>query len=92
MTETITSLNYGQHILFGFISTSIHAQRGESLTVEELVDIAIIVEYLTDLELYNYIETDCPDIQIMMNPAEAFNIFCEWYEENKNYFEDFLAE
>ena len=88
MTDTITSLNYGQHILFGFLSTSMQSQKGSELTPFELSHIASLVEELTSLEYYEGEAVDAPDVQIMISPQDAFKIFCEWYDENVTYFQE----
>ena len=92
MTNTIffLSMNYGQHVLFGFLSASIHGQRGFELTLDELRELAVLVIDLTSVEYYEGENLDAPDVQIMIRPQDAFNIFSEWYDENEVYFEEYL--
>lgn len=90
--ETLLTLNSGQHILFGFLMTSLYARSGrDSYTIEETLEIAGLVKELTALELYdNVFET--PDVLLMSVPEQAYEIFDEWYDENENYFQKFLVD
>lgn len=85
-------LNYGQHILFGFTMTSLTARSHRDYTVDETIEIAELVNELTCLEYYNDDPQQCPDVRIMTHPQDAFQIFCDWYDENETYFEEFLVE
>lgn len=85
------NMNYGQHILYGYLCSSIHGQRKNELTMNELSEIESLVIELTSLELYDGKPLDTPDVQTMIRPQDSFDIFCEWYDENQTYFEDYLA-
>ncbi len=91
--ETQLSLNSGQYVLYGFLLTSIIARRDahNMLTRDESIELAQLVVDLTDLELYGD-TTDCPDVMVMVNPEDAFGIFCEWYDENQTHFQEYLDE
>jgi hypothetical protein len=85
--EKITSLNYGQIILYGYLCTSMESrlpafQPLSQTTLSEIID--LIIE-LTDEDNYTY-HTECPDVQIMMNPEKSFEIFCDFWDENEEYF------
>jgi hypothetical protein len=84
--EKITSLNYGQMILFGYICTSMEGRTGNELSLSTLNQIIDLVLELTDEEHYNDEPTECPDVQIMTNPQKSFEIFCDFWDENQNYF------
>jgi hypothetical protein len=84
--ENITSLNYGQIILYGYLCTSIEGRTGTDLSISTLSKIIDLVIELTYMEHYNNEATECPDIQIMTNPEKSFEIFCDFWEENQNYF------
>jgi hypothetical protein len=84
--ENITSLNYGQIILYGYLCTSIEGSKGTDLSLSTLSKIIDLVLELTDEEHYNDEPTECPDVQIMTNPEKSFDIFCDFWEENQNYF------
>lgn len=84
--EKITSLNYGQIILYGYLSTSIEGSKGTELPVSILSKIIDLVIELTDQEHYNNDPLQCPDVQIMTNPQKSFDIFCDFWDENQNYF------
>jgi len=84
--EKLTSLNYGQIILYGYLCISIEGSTGTELSTSTLSKIIELVIELTDLEHYNDEPTECPDVQIMTNPEKSFDIFCDFWEENQNYF------
>jgi hypothetical protein len=93
--ENNLSLNSGQYVLYGFLLTSIQGQRDSSynnlLTVDDTIKLVKLVIELTGDEFY--VDTiDCPDVRIMIHPQDAFQIFCDWYDENETYFEEFLVE
>jgi hypothetical protein len=81
----LTKLNYGQIILYGYICTSLEGQRNTELPMSILMEIIDLVIELTDEDNYEDI-SDCPDFQIMTNPQDSFNIFCDFWDENENYF------
>jgi hypothetical protein len=83
--NNLTELNYGQIILYGYICTSLEGRLESELPLSTLSEIIEAVIELTDVDLYENIE-DCPDHQIMVNPSESFNIFCDFWDENENYF------
>lgn len=87
--ETILSLNSGQHILFGFVLTSLQGKTNRIFTLEANIKVAELVKELTDVELYGDV-LDCPDVTIMTEPQNAYKIFDEWFEENEIYFEHFF--
>jgi len=87
--KTILTLNSGQHILFGFLMTSLQGRSGRTYTIEETIEIAGLVKELTSIELYEC-DLDCPDVQVMTKPEQAYQIFEEWFNENEIYFEDFF--
>ena len=84
--ENITSLNYGQIILYGYLCTSIEGSTGTDLPISTLSKIIDLVLELTNVEHYNGEPMECPDVQIMTNPEKSFEIFCDFWEENQNYF------
>lgn len=84
--------NYGFIILYGFISTSLEAQQGFELTDNQLEMIHTTLDELVDLQFYNDEPLDCPDVRIMTYPQDAFEIFCEFYDENEIYFQKVLVE
>jgi hypothetical protein len=91
--ENILSLNTGQHIMFGFLCNSIIGQEmydvTYNLSLNQISNIIDLVVKLTDESLYENTE-ECPDYKIMVNPENAFNIFCDWYDENETYIVDNL--
>jgi hypothetical protein len=89
--ETILTLNSGQHILFGFLMTSLQGRSGRTYTIQETIQIAGLVKELTSIELYDNV-CDTPDVQVMTKPEQTYQIFDEWFDENENYFEKFLSE
>lgn len=86
--ETILSLNSGQHILFGFVLTSLQGKTNRIFTLEGNLRLAKLVKELTEEELYGDV-LECPDVTIMTEPQNAYKIFDEWFEENQIYFEQF---
>lgn len=84
--ENITKLNYGQIVLYGYLCTSIESQAGYELSLSTLSEIVDLILDLTNLENYNNEPLNCPDVQIMTNPQKSFEIFCDFYDENENYF------
>jgi hypothetical protein len=84
--KNITNLNYGQIVLYGFLCTSIESQSGHELSMTTLSEIIDLILELTDLENYDNDPLQCPDVQIMTNPEKSFEIFCDFYDENENYF------
>jgi hypothetical protein len=84
--ETIAKLNYGQHMLFSYLCISTSGRIDAVLTTEQLESIIESVLELTDEKYYDYKIEDCPDYLIMTNPQESYNIFCDWYDENEEYF------
>jgi hypothetical protein len=88
--EKLTTLNYGQYILFGFLCTSLRGNRQSDLSISDLSAIVSLVVELTDSSLYDDDLTQCPDYMIMTNPSEAFDIFCNWYDENEGFLIEFV--
>lgn len=84
--ENLTSLNYGQIILYGYLCTSIEGRKGSELSLSTLSQIIDLVLELTDLDNYDNDPLQCPDVQIMTKPQNSFDIFCEFWDENENYF------
>lgn len=89
-TTALLTMNYGQHVLFGFLTTSLHGNREYELMLDELSELAALVIDLTSAEYYEGENLDAPDVQIMIRPQDAFDIFSEWYDENETYFEEYL--
>lgn len=89
--ETILTLNSGQHILFGYLLTSIEGRINGDLSLDSTIQLAELVIELTDQDKY-LSPLGCPDVQIMVNPQNSFEIFCDWYDENETYFQEFLVE
>lgn len=88
--DNIFTLNSGQHILFGFLLTSLQGQANRNFNVEETIKVAELVVELTNVKLY--IHSDyCPDVMIMIDPENAYDIFYDWYEENESYLGDFFV-
>lgn len=85
-------MNYGQKILFDFMCLSISGRKQSDLTLFELEALQEVVEDLTHPGYYNDDDESCPDYLIMVNPRNAFEIFCEFWEENQNYIENYLVE
>jgi hypothetical protein len=82
-------LNYGEHILFGLTMTSLTGRSNRNYTVDETLEIADLVH---DLCGHDFYETEeCPDFQIMINPEDTYTIFCEWFDENETYFEEYFS-
>lgn len=77
--------NFGFVILFGFTATSLEGQKKSPLTDEELEIIHSTIEELLHPMNYNDDILQCPDTQIMVNPERAFEIFCDFYDENETY-------
>jgi hypothetical protein len=88
--KNITSLNYGQIIIYGFLCTSLEGQAGQRLSKSILDEILDLTIELTHLSNYNNNPSECPDVQIMTNPQKSFDIFCDFYDENENYFVSLL--
>lgn len=82
--ENLLTLNYGQHILYSFLCISIEGRKGSDLTLEDHQEIISQVIELTDVEHYD--GEDTPDVQIMIQPEKAFEIFCDFWDENEIYF------
>jgi hypothetical protein len=82
--ERLLALNYGQHILYSFLCISIHGRRGSALEMNEYSEIISQVIELTDAEHYD--GEDTPDVLIMIQPEKAFEIFCDFWDENEIYF------
>ena len=74
---------FGFVILYGFTATSLEGQQGFPLTDEQLVEIHNLLEELIDPINYDNDVEQCPDVQIMVNPSQAFEIFCDFYDENE---------
>ena len=89
MEQKILSLNYGQIIMYGYLTTSISAQKNCDLSFDELETIIDLIVETTDPEFYDD-ELECPDVKIMMYPEQSFQIFCDWYDENENLIVDNL--
>jgi hypothetical protein len=81
---------YGFVILFGFTATSLEGQKDSPLTDEQLGKIHNLLEELIDPVHYDNDVKECPDVQIMVNPSEAFQIFCDFYDENQQLIESIL--
>lgn len=81
----IFSLNFGQHILYGYICTAIQGEREADLTFPELENLLIQVIEITHHSNYEGIE-ECPDVEIMMYPENSYKIFCDFWDENQEYF------
>lgn len=90
MEQKILSLNYGQIILYGYLTNSIYAQRGFDLTLEDISKIIDIIVETTNPEFYEDDVFECPDTEIMMYPQKSFQIFCDWYDENETLIVDNL--
>jgi hypothetical protein len=82
---------YGQYILFGFLSTSLEGQLDKPLSQMQLHDIMNLVVELTSVDLYGSPD-ECPDVRIMVEPQNAFNIFCDWYDENEEIIKGNLVD
>jgi hypothetical protein len=82
--------SFGFVILYGFTATSLEGQKGSQLTEEQLVKIHNLLEELIDPVNYDNDVQQCPDVQIMVNPSEAFDIFCEFYDENEQVIQSIL--
>ena len=88
--ETITKLNYGQHMLFSYLCISIAGRTDTVLTSEVLQELINQVIELTHEEHYDYKIEDCPDFKIMTNPENSYDIFCDFWDENEVYFVEYL--
>lgn len=86
MEQKLLSLNYGQHILFGYLCSTIEGQTKMSLGKETLNKILTGIMELTAMDKYDFNHEQCPDVMIMMNPEISYEIFCDWYDENQEYF------
>jgi len=84
--EKLTTLNYGQMILFGYICTSLSGRTNSELPLSTLTEIIDLILEITNMDNYNSDPMECPDVQIMTNPQNSYEIFCEFFDENENYF------
>lgn len=84
--EKLATLNYGQMILFGYICTSLSGRTNSELPLSTLTEIIDLIIELTDMEHYEGDPHQCPDVQIMTNPQKSYEIFCEFFDENEDYF------
>ena len=83
--ETITRMNYGQHMLFSYLCISIEGRTEITITNQALQELIDLVIELTNEEHYDSIE-ECPDHMIMVNPQDSYKIFCDFWDENEGYF------
>jgi hypothetical protein len=84
--KNLAKLNYGQHMLFSYLCISTSGRIDTQITKEQLDRIIESVLELTDEKHYDNKFEDCPDYLIMVNPQESYQIFCDWYDENEEYF------
>jgi len=84
MNQTL-SLNFGQHILYGYICTAIQGEQEMELTFPNLENIITQVIEITHHSNYERVE-ECPDVQIMIHPENSYKIFCDFWDENQEYF------
>lgn len=82
--ETILKMNYGQHMLFSYSCIALEGESGRPLTIDQLHDLSDNIMGLTDESNYGSID-ECPDVMIMTQPQDSYGIFCDFWEENKNY-------
>ena len=82
--------SFGFVILYGFLSTSLEGYKGTPLTDEELIDIHDLLDELIDPVNYGDDVRQCPDVQVMVNPSQAFEIFCDFYDENQEVIEEIV--
>ena len=86
--ERLSILNYGQHLLFSYLCISLTGQ-GFELTRGQLSNLIDLIIELTDSKNYDSVE-QCPDYMIMVRPENSFNIFCDFWDENRIYFVESL--
>lgn len=86
--ERLSTLNYGQHMLYSYLCISLSGQ-GYELSLNQLSNLIDLIIELTDVNNYDSVEK-CPDYMIMVRPENSFNIFCDFWEENQEYFLDEL--
>ena len=84
--------SFGFVILYGFTATSLEGQQGFPLTDEQLIKIHDLLEDLIDPIYYDNDVQQCPDVQIMVDPSQAFEIFCDFYDENEQLIQSILKK
>jgi hypothetical protein len=87
--ETITRMNYGQHLLFSYLCISIEGRTEKDLKPSQLEDLINDVIELTSEDNQDTIY-DCADYQVMVNPEDSYKIFCEFWDENQTYWLSYL--
>jgi hypothetical protein len=79
-------MNYGQKILFDFMCISLEGRQNSELTNDQLVVLIEGIEEYTHLAYYNDEIEQCPDYLIMVAPQNAYQLFCDFFDENEEYF------
>jgi hypothetical protein len=86
--DRLLILNYGQHMLYSYLCISLTGQ-GYELTRNQLSNLLDLIIELTHISNYET-HLQCPDYMIMVNPENSFQIFCDFWEENRIYFVESL--
>jgi hypothetical protein len=90
MKEKILSMTNGQHVLYGMICSVLVEEFNYDPTIEDSIKMMELIKELDSPE--NYDSELTPSEGIEQSPEDSYEIFTEFYDENKNYILELASE
>ena len=88
--EKILSMTNGQHILYGMICSILVEEFNYDPSVEDSIKMIELIQHLDSPE--NYDSELTPSEGIEQSPENCYDIFAEFYVENKTYILELASE